>query len=137
MKKTFEYCIPTHDGEYWRDVDAYDEEDAAHRAAAEFNEGGDYSLMNSYEYVLVRKDEDSTIKVFHISAEQSIDYHAYEIDDVKCRHCGKDLTSKIIEGTHYSRESHDYCSYECFKLWYNDWYAEYKKGIESYERKNN
>lgn len=129
----FEYCIPTYNGEdNWHYVDAFDAEGAAIKAAKNYNEDGDYTLMDSHEYVLIREaGEESTVRLYSMRAEPDIYYSADEVSDPKCEECGKDLTQVIKAGELHENDGHEFCSRECSKKWWEKYYAKMKKSMES------
>jgi hypothetical protein len=129
MKNTFEYCIPTYNGEdNWHDIEAWDSESAAQKVAENYDNDGDHTLATGgEEYVLIRKDENSPIEIFIMSAEPSVDYYVSEVTDFKCTHCGKDIKEKIVAGSANHTDSHTYCDYKCRSSYQEKWYADYKK----------
>jgi hypothetical protein len=132
MKTTFEYCIPTYNGEdNWHTIEAFDAEEAAEKAGARYNEDGDYPLMDGEtEFVLIRENEESPIQIFSVGAEPSIDYHSYEVENPTCNYCKSDLKQRIINGSSYTREGHTYCTHTCWRSYYDAKYKEYKKNLE-------
>jgi len=125
---TFEYCIPNYNGaDNWCDIKGYSAEDAARRVAREYNVEGDYPLNDEgTEYVLIRKDKDSPIQIFSISAEPSIEYYATEQTEFKCKNCGGDLRERIMQGEAYSHDNEDFCEYACSEQYRKKWWAEYR-----------
>lgn len=120
------------DNDCWSDIEADDARDAAERCGKNYNENGDYSLMNDSMYVRVRENEDSEILLFCVSAESSIDYYSREqTNPIECKQCKKDCRELIIKGEMSELYDDRFCGEPCYAAWRED----YKKEMEEYRLK--
>jgi hypothetical protein len=62
-------------GDAFEEIRAYDYEDAAERFAKQYNEDGDYCLMDSSTEVII--SDGKIEKNFRVSAEPDINYHRW------------------------------------------------------------
>lgn len=96
--------------------EGYDAEDAAQKFAKEYNEDGDYALMNNCELVLVKDVESGEVVIVSISAEPDVHYSSSELTSVKCRECTQELLEHLKSG----KEMYDgnFCSRNCYCVHY-------------------
>ena len=109
---------------YEKEFEAIDAEEAAKEFAKEYNEEGDYSLINNSMYVLVseinEEDEEETPEIFSISAEPDIYYNSDLIEEpVSCKQCGKDCRELILKGEIDELYDDRFCDQKCYFEWYN------------------
>lgn len=118
----YEYNIPSRGSDYWAYIEGYDEEDAAINAGQHYNEDGDYTLMNDSILILIREKEEAPVHIFSVSAEPDIHYSSCEVDDLKCRHCGKDLKEVVLTEGIYESSGYTYCNHTHYREWYKKQY---------------
>lgn len=114
----YQVCIPSYNGKgNFKELDAYDEEDAAKEYAKYYNENdGEYSLINNSISVLVREGDDGVIKIFSVSGEPDVYYSVGELDTpIICQGCQSDCTNSILAGKEmYS----NFCTFSCQNNYY-------------------
>ena len=114
----FEINLPYYHGkDSWHEYDGYDAEDAA-REFAEGYDADDHPLMNSSDFVRVREVGSDEIIIVSISAEPSIDYHASEMTEYKCRQCKKDQIETLKAGESCYHHDDSFCSQDCYQIYY-------------------
>lgn len=126
MSKKWEICIPSYHGrDNWREVSAYDEEDAAREAGKEYNED-DCALMNDSIFVLVRQVDSEEVVLCSASAEPDVHYSACKCRAIICRQCERDVKEDILSGKIDKLYDNRFCNRDC-----------YQNYLEDYRKKNN
>jgi hypothetical protein len=121
-------CIPCWNGAgNYDEYEGYDAEDAAKNAGQDYNEDGDYPLMDRSIFALVKESEDATPILISVSAEPDVHYSANECTRrIECNYCGKDMREAIIAGQEPFDER--FCDRNCY-LEHIDAYRR-EKGLE-------
>lgn len=123
----YETNIPEYQGGSWNISKEFDAESAAEVAGQEYNENGDYALMQGDGvYVRVREvteegEPASEIQVFYVTAEADIKYYCCECESEKCKQCGTEMIEIIKTGKVPYAES--YCNLECYKQYRHEKYG--------------
>lgn len=126
--------IPSWNGDTWHEYEGYDAEDAAMEAGKEYNEDGDYTLMNDSIFVLVKETENSEPVIVSVSAEPDIHYSACEVcNPIVCKQCKKDCKDMIIEGKNLYDDR--YCSKNCYLDYLNEYRKEHNLPLHNRETK--
>lgn len=126
MSDRYEICIPSYHGhDHWHEVDAYDAEDAARIAGQDYNEDGDYALMNDSIFVLVRIIGTEDIILCSASAEPDVHYSGHECRAVTCQQCKRDVRGDIIAGKIHDLYDDRFCSRECYQQHREDYCKEH------------
>jgi len=74
--------FPDCNGDDWDEIRGFDASDAAEEYGKEYNEGGDYTLMNDSIIIFVSEYPDGReSKKFEVSAEPDILYTVSEIEE--------------------------------------------------------